>query len=185
MELTKIHVKGKRKTPATSRPQALCEQQPPFKAPRTRKSLSSVMATRKTRHRNTLDSLPAEILENILLYSANLALPRVSNFIGAKLSGRATLLRLFILAFHETWEQWFGIPTNPAIVHGPWLENAQHVPCRGDPKLQVCPILRPIPCLQDGSSRCSPSMYTWTWLGHRRASANLVMHIYIYIVSSA
>lgn len=159
MELTKIHVKGKRKTPATSRPRALCEQQPPFKAPRTRKSLSSVMATRKTRHRNTLDSLPAEILENILLYSTNLALPRVSNFIGAKLSGRATLLRLFILAFHETWEQWFGIPTNPAIVHGPWFDNAQHVPCRGDPKLQV----RSIPCLRDGSSRRSPSIYTWTW----------------------
>ncbi|KAM0524726.1 hypothetical protein ACHAPE_000825 [Trichoderma viride] len=137
MELSKIPVKGKRKTPATSRPQALCEQQPPFKAPRTRKSLSTVMATRKTRHRSTLDSLPAEILENILLYSANLALPRVSNFIGAKLSGRATLLRLFIQAFHDTWEQWFGIPTNPAIVHGPWLENAQHVPCRGDPKFQT------------------------------------------------
>jgi hypothetical protein len=103
------------------------------------------MATRKIRHRNTLDSLPSEILESILLYSANLALPRVSNFIGAKLSGRATLLRLFILAFHDTWEQWFGIPTNPAIVHGPWLENAQHVPCRGDPKFQV----RAIPSLRD------------------------------------
>jgi hypothetical protein len=95
------------------------------------------MATRATRHRSTLDSLPAEILESILLYSANLSLPRVSNFIGFKLSGRATLLRLFILAFHETWEQWFGIPTDPAIVHGPWLQDAQHVPCGGDPIFQV------------------------------------------------
>ncbi|KAH6607402.1 hypothetical protein Trco_003715 [Trichoderma cornu-damae] len=73
------------------------------------------MAARATRHRNTLDSLPGEILEEILLYSANISLPRVSNLIGMKLSGRATLLRLFIRAFHETWEQWFGIPTNPAV----------------------------------------------------------------------
>ncbi|PTB70556.1 hypothetical protein BBK36DRAFT_1107653 [Trichoderma citrinoviride] len=134
MELTKIHVRGKRKTPVTNRPQALCE--PPVKALRTKKSLSSVMATRTTRHRSTLDSLPAEILESILLHSANLSLPRVSNFIGMKLSGRATLLRLFIRAFHETWEQWFGIPTDPAIVHGPWLQDAQHVPCGGDPLFQ-------------------------------------------------
>ncbi|KAK4068623.1 uncharacterized protein Triagg1_7271 [Trichoderma aggressivum f. europaeum] len=136
MDLTKVRVRGKRKTPATSRPRSL-QEQPPAKALRTRKSLSSVMAARATRQRSTLDSLPGEILENILLYSANLSLPLVSNYIGMKLSGRATLLRLFIRAFHETWDQWFGIPTNPAIVHGPWLEDAQHVPCCGDPVFQV------------------------------------------------
>ncbi|KAM6481356.1 hypothetical protein HDV62DRAFT_77509 [Trichoderma sp. SZMC 28011] len=135
MELTKVHTRGKRKTPATNRPRAL-QEQPPAKALRTRKSLSSVMAARATRPRSTLDSLPGEILEKILLYSANLSLPQVSNFIGMKLSGRATLVRLFIWAFHETWDQWFGIPTNPAIVHGPWLEDAQHVPCCGDPVFQ-------------------------------------------------
>ncbi|KAK4080478.1 hypothetical protein Trihar35433_1583 [Trichoderma harzianum] len=136
MELTKVHTRGKRKTPATNRPRAL-QEQPPAKALRTRKSLSSVMAARATRPRSTLDSLPGEILEKILLYSANLSLPQVSNFIGMKLSGRATLVRLFIWAFHETWDQWFGIPTNPAIVHGPWLEDAQHVPCCGDPIFQT------------------------------------------------
>ncbi|EHK22438.1 uncharacterized protein TRIVIDRAFT_200754 [Trichoderma virens Gv29-8] len=135
MELTKVHVRGKRKTPATNRPQSL-QEQPPAKALRTRKSLSTVMNTRATRRRKTLDSLPAEILESIFLYSGNLSLPRVSNFIGMKLSARATLLRLFMRAFHETWDQWFGIPTNPAVVHGPWLEDAQHVPCRGDPIFQ-------------------------------------------------
>ncbi|KAL6807565.1 hypothetical protein GGI42DRAFT_248640 [Trichoderma sp. SZMC 28013] len=142
MDLTKVRVRGKRKTPATSRPRAL-QEQPPAKALRTRKSLSSVMTARATRQRSTLDSLPGEILENILLYSANLNLPLVSNFIGMKLSGRATLVRLFIRAFHETWDQWFGIPTNPAIVHGPWLEDAQHVPCCGDPVFQTKVLNQP------------------------------------------
>ncbi|KAL7938049.1 hypothetical protein V8C35DRAFT_139762 [Trichoderma chlorosporum] len=142
MELTRVHVRGKRKTPATNRPQAVNEQ-PPAKALRTRKSLSSVMSSRATRHRSTLDSLPAEILESILLYSGNLSLPQVSNFIGTKLSGRATLLRLFIQAFHDTWDQWFGIPTNPAIVHGPWLRDAQHVPCGGDPAFQTRVLAQP------------------------------------------
>src|SRR4051812_7326944 len=105
MPLTPIHVRGKRKAPSSKTPKGL--DSPPQKM---RKSLGTVLAGRATRTRATLESLPYEILESILLYSTNLSLPRASLIVGLKLSNRATLLRLFIWAFHETWEQSFGIP---------------------------------------------------------------------------
>ncbi|KAM5346879.1 hypothetical protein ACJ41O_009884 [Fusarium nematophilum] len=77
---------------------------------KAKRSLSSVLASRSSRWRPKLQALPAEVLESIFLYSASLSLPRSASIIGAKLSGRATLLRLFIWAFHDTWDQWFGIP---------------------------------------------------------------------------
>lgn len=131
---TKVRVKGKRKTSRKSNlPKALLI--PPLRT-KPRGSLASVLASRRPPQR--LDELPAEILEMILLYSTNLSLPRVSHQIGVRLSGRATLLRLFIQAFHETWDQWFGIPTDPAIVNGPWLKGMKMPDCRGDYVLQVC-----------------------------------------------
>lgn len=82
-----------------------------------------------------LESLPAELLESILLYSENLSLPRSSQIIGAKLSGKATLLRLFMMAFHDTWEQWFGIPKTQ--FQGPTPKVKELASCDGDVLFQV------------------------------------------------
>ncbi|KAK5998780.1 hypothetical protein PT974_01163 [Cladobotryum mycophilum] len=136
MEVTRVRVRGKRKTPGTNLPVALQNDQSMRAIKTQKRSLTSVMAERALRPRPRLDTLPDEILESIFLYSANLALPRVNNFIGKRLSGRATLVRLILWAFHDTWIQWFGIPADKAIVHGPWLKDAKHFPSGGDDVFQ-------------------------------------------------
>ena len=132
MNLTPIRVRGKRKPPLATAPPI---QQPP----KARRSIQDIKTSRHTRRqRASLESLPQEILESILLYSCNVSLPQASLIIGAKLSGRATLLRLFIWGFHDTWNQWFGIPTSKEIFHGPHKpDTQQHVPCDGDAQFQV------------------------------------------------
>ncbi|KJZ75793.1 hypothetical protein HIM_04950 [Hirsutella minnesotensis 3608] len=129
---TLVHVRGKRKQPSAETPKPVLE----LAAKKAKRTLASVMATRLHRHRPTLESLPAEILESILLYSSNFALPRASSLIGFKLSGRATLLRLFVWAFHETWHQGFGIPAHQHIFHVPPKGEDGEMPCHGDPVLQ-------------------------------------------------
>lgn len=111
-----------------------------------RRSIKDVKHTRALEPRVTLDRLPAEILESILLHSRSVALPRSSPVIGAKLSSRATLLRFFIWGFHDTWDQWFGVPFSSTFI-GPKareqvtgnmdLREAMYLPCDGDPELQV------------------------------------------------
>ncbi|CAM1501842.1 Fc.00g038260.m01.CDS01 [Cosmosporella sp. VM-42] len=123
MSLTPVPVRGKRKRNAQSTidpPAALLDLI--SKKPKMKRPLSTVLSTRPLR-RPTLDSLPAEILESILLYSSNLSLPRASHLLGAKLSGRATLLRLFMWAFHDTWDHWFGVPTSEDLLIGPRPED--------------------------------------------------------------
>lgn len=106
----------------------------PLNPKKMKRSLASVRASRSTRGRPTLQSLPVELLESIFLYSANLALPRASHLIGAKLSGKATLLRLFIAVFHETWDQWFGIPR--LQLQGPKLKDGTFFVYEGDISFQ-------------------------------------------------
>ncbi|RDA90657.1 hypothetical protein CP533_6821 [Ophiocordyceps camponoti-saundersi (nom. inval.)] len=110
-----------------------------------RRSLQSVLASRSSgprrpltplRRLSRLECLPAELLESILLYSCNLSLPRASPVLGVKLSQRATLLRLFIWGFHDTWQQWFGIPASLAVHHVPQSIDEESIPCQGDPVLQ-------------------------------------------------
>lgn len=143
MTLTPIRIRGKRKTKASSTsnpPSALSDSLNPHltaRAKKMKRSISTVLADRSSRYRASLDALPAEILEKILLYSTNLALPRAAPHIGAKLSGRATLLRLFIWTFHDTWNQWFGIPVRGDIFFGPEIKNPELRICDGDPVLQV------------------------------------------------
>lgn len=145
MRLVPIHVRGKRRTPQTKVPAALeRDQQRPPKV--SRKSLTTVMATRATRQRPVLDALPAEILEKILLYSMSLSLPHASPVIGARLSARVTLVRFFLWAFHETWDQWFGIPAERILEIGPAPS------CDGDYRLQVRPS-HPVPPLRDVERR--------------------------------
>ncbi|KAG6179979.1 hypothetical protein E4U27_002949 [Claviceps purpurea] len=75
---------------------------------------TSVHARCSSRSPHSLQNLPLELLESIFLYSKNFALPRSSPLLGAKLSGKATLLRLFMEALHDTWDQCFGISAHQA-----------------------------------------------------------------------
>lgn len=145
MKLTPIHVRGKRRLPSSSTTSSVPR---PSKMQR---SIEDIKHTRQLQPRMNLDRLPAETLENILLYSGSISLPRASPIIGAKLSSRVTLLRFFIWAFHDTWDQWFGIPVGISL-HGPLTEeHMQHSsndvrptrywPCAGDPELQVSKII--------------------------------------------
>ncbi|PHH67811.1 hypothetical protein CDD82_1105 [Ophiocordyceps australis] len=119
--LTPIRVRGKRKIAASS----------PGPAAKMRRSLSAVLSARSHRQRITLESLPFEILESILLYCLNPLFPRASPIIGVKLSRRSTLLRLFVWAFRDTWDYGFsGNGTSESRLPG--LE------CPGDPYLQTC-----------------------------------------------
>lgn len=147
MTLTPVPIRGKRKrnrtTPLNRPPMALHHQQEhqdelPSKHQKTKHSLLTILAMRQSRCA-TLESLPMEVLESIFLYSSNISLPRASPILGAKLSGKITRLRIFIWAFHDTWDQWFGIPTSEEVVYGP---KVQHVlswsqVAAGDPALQV------------------------------------------------
>ncbi|KAJ4263967.1 hypothetical protein NW762_006005 [Fusarium torreyae] len=121
MSLTPVRIRGKRKYPSTSRPPS--DLRTHTSAPgdsgsrpikKMKRSLSNVLASRATRWRPVLQALPSEVLESIFLYSANISLPRSSPIMGAKLSGRATLIRFFIWAFHDTWDQCFGISKTEA-----------------------------------------------------------------------
>lgn len=138
MPLTPMRTRGKRKAPATNEPLAIRK---PLPSPqeKQRRPLAAVLAARASRQRATLATLPDEILEQILLCSLSLALPRASHRLGCKLSARATLIRLFVQAFEPTWDQWFGIVLDEPRSNHPAMEDGRFVPCfEGDPELQVC-----------------------------------------------
>ncbi|RDA83109.1 hypothetical protein CP532_4440 [Ophiocordyceps camponoti-leonardi (nom. inval.)] len=160
---TPILVRGKRKSPSHP-PTKQQHQSPTVPDPtmttttsttkttmgppptKMRKPLLSVLAARCPRPRrrlSPLESLPEELLESILLYSSNLSLPRASPILGVKLSQRATLLRLFIWSFHDTWHQWFGIPANEALHHVPQTPDEESIPCHGDPDFQSAVLQLP------------------------------------------
>ncbi|KAG6199647.1 hypothetical protein E4U50_007318 [Claviceps purpurea] len=82
----------------------------PSKRQKTIQSLPSVPARCSSRSQPSLQTLPVELLEIIFLYSMDLALPRASPLLGAKLSAKSTRLRAFMMGFHDTWDQCFGIP---------------------------------------------------------------------------
>lgn len=150
MKLTPVPVRRKRKFAAGTAPVALRlpqqQHQTPRHQPKTQRSLQQVRLSRLGKRHARLDSLPTEILELILLYSSNVSLPRANPLIGLKLSGRFTLLRLFIWGFHETWQQWFGISSSGSVPIGPQVEahyeqsenqRNQTALVDGDYKLQV------------------------------------------------
>ncbi|KHN98774.1 uncharacterized protein MAM_03236 [Metarhizium album ARSEF 1941] len=132
MRPTPVRIRGKRKREPPPIPVSVAAADgTPGKMKR---SLASVRASRLSRHHTVLESLPAELLETILLYSESLSLPRSSHLIGAKLSGRATLLRLFMVAFHDTWDQWFGVPKTQW--HGPRIQEEDGPSFGGDAVFQ-------------------------------------------------
>ncbi|KAG6133777.1 hypothetical protein E4U12_002607 [Claviceps purpurea] len=75
----------------------------------TTQTMASVHEKCSSRLRPSLQNLPLELLERIFLYSTNFALPRSNPLLGAKLSAKVTLLRLFMVGFHDTWDQLFGV----------------------------------------------------------------------------
>ncbi|CCE34837.1 uncharacterized protein CPUR_08776 [Claviceps purpurea 20.1] len=82
--------------------------------------LATVHTRCSSRSPHSLQNLPLELLESIFLYSKNFALPRSSPLLGAKLSGKATLLRLFMVGFHDTWHKLFGIPVQEEASYPPF-----------------------------------------------------------------
>ncbi|KAG5993347.1 hypothetical protein E4U52_002016 [Claviceps spartinae] len=105
MSLTPAQAKGRRKR---SSPGSV--EHNPSKRKKTKQNLPSAPARCSSRSRLSLQYLPVELLEIIFLCSMNLALPRASPLLGAKLSAKSTRLRAFIMGFHDTWDQCFGIP---------------------------------------------------------------------------
>ncbi|KAG6239194.1 hypothetical protein E4U23_007856 [Claviceps purpurea] len=71
---------------------------------KTKQTPPSVSARCSSRSGLSLQDLPVELLESIFLYSMNLALPRSSPLLGAKLSAKVTLSRVFMATFHDNWE---------------------------------------------------------------------------------
>ncbi|KAJ3519769.1 hypothetical protein NM208_g13994 [Fusarium decemcellulare] len=145
MNLTRLRIRGKRKTRTSHNPPSSLRPNPhspstddsdAHKPKKMKRSLSDVLASRSSRWRPNLQALPAEVLESIFLYSSNLALPRSSPIIGAKLSDRVTLLRLFMWAFHDCWDKWFGI-----AIEGPPLSDDDL--SYGDPAYQSAILALP------------------------------------------
>ncbi|KAG6032824.1 hypothetical protein E4U19_007161 [Claviceps sp. Clav32 group G5] len=103
--LTPVQISGKRQG---SSPDLAAHNLP--KRKKIVQTLPSVPARCSSRSRPSLQTLPVELLESIFLYSMDLALPRASPLLGAKLSAKSTRLRAFMMGFHDTWDQCFGIP---------------------------------------------------------------------------
>lgn len=135
MNLTPVHTRRKRKFASSTSPLPLQLAQISQRKPQ--RTIQQVRLSRLSKRTSRLDSLPTEILELILLYSSNVALPLTSPMVGLKLSGRFTLLRLFIWAFHDTWLQWFGIPNDGTSPMGPDLAPHMSSINDGDYELQV------------------------------------------------
>ncbi|KAG6071847.1 hypothetical protein E4U15_007306 [Claviceps sp. LM218 group G6] len=102
-------------------------------------SLPSVPAGCSSRSRSSLQTLPTELLESIFLYSRDLALPRASPMLGVKLSAKSTRLRAFMMGFHDTWDQCFGIPRNEIYE----LIRKDDLELKGDEKLQAALLSMP------------------------------------------
>lgn len=104
MPLTSVQVRGKRKQPQ----QPSSSSDPSARPTKAKRSLNQVHAARAFNPRARLEALPTEILEDVLLYSVNVALPRCSHVVGAKLSDRATLIRFCMVVFDDTWSKHLG-----------------------------------------------------------------------------
>ncbi|KAG6218121.1 hypothetical protein E4U26_007690 [Claviceps purpurea] len=121
---------GKRKTSLPTAPDLALDD--PQSHKKLKQPVASVHARCSPRSRSSLQNLPLELLEIIFLYSANLALPRSCPSLGAKLSSKTTRLQFFMIGFHDTWDQYFGIPMPQANFDWSDIENRP----KGDVSLQ-------------------------------------------------
>jgi len=132
MELTPIHVRGKRRAPGEAkRPTGR-----PLKRKEKEHGGNQHCAKKRKRQLSMEEKLPLEILERIFLLSGNLSLPRCSGRIGYLLSNRNVLMELIITAFGPTWDMWFGCVTEEvASYKGYAAWDAMRF--GGDPEFQV------------------------------------------------
>ena len=103
MELTPIHVRGKRRRPGEAK---LCAAQLP-----KRRNMAAFEGRPRKRRRRPLTleyRLPLEVLERIFIMSENVNFARASPRLGWMFSNRNFLLELLITAFGPTWDNWFG-----------------------------------------------------------------------------
>ncbi|RYO89609.1 hypothetical protein DL766_000431 [Monosporascus sp. MC13-8B] len=100
MELTPIHIPGKRRRKGEPPP-------PPPKSKRPRKggeNKALVKASKEpSRKGSYIENMPLEILERIFFHAENVNLARASPLIGSMLSGISTRRWVFIQAFAPTW----------------------------------------------------------------------------------
>ncbi|RYP07443.1 hypothetical protein DL765_009154 [Monosporascus sp. GIB2] len=98
MELTPIHIPGKRRRKG---------EPPPRKSKRPRKDdekKALVKASKEpSRKSSYIENMPLEILERIFFHAENVNLARASPLIGSMLSGISTRRWVFIQAFAPTW----------------------------------------------------------------------------------
>ncbi|KAG6102797.1 hypothetical protein E4U31_003257 [Claviceps sp. LM219 group G6] len=111
----------------------------PSKRQKTIHTLPSMLTRCSSRSRPSLQTLPVELLESIFFHSMDLALPRASPLLGAKLSTKSTRLRAFMMGFHDTWDQCFGIPKHEIYKS---MRNGE-TELKGDEELQTALLSMP------------------------------------------
>jgi len=90
----------------------------------------------------SIERLPLEILEMILLRSENVNFPKSSQRIGRIMSNSSVYVQLILTAFGPTWDVWFGVLPTAVHSYGGWqTDNARF---GGDPVFQVSACVRPM-----------------------------------------
>lgn len=76
-----------------------------------------------------LERLPTELLEDVFFYCLNISLPRSSPVIAGKLSSSSVYTKIVDVAFHPTWDSYYGLKRTP--------NDTNIIPAPGDAVLQV------------------------------------------------
>ncbi|KAG6057038.1 hypothetical protein E4U17_001726 [Claviceps sp. LM77 group G4] len=137
MDLTPAQASGKRKRSLSITAKSAVDS--PSDRKKAKEAAASVRAGCTSSSPPSLQNLPVELLESIFLYSMNLALPRSSPLIGAKLSAKATRLQVFIMGFDDFWSQCFGIPKKD-LHRMLWMKKEK---LKGDDALQSALLCSP------------------------------------------
>jgi hypothetical protein len=141
MELTPVHIKGKRgqgKKPVW-RPPVPAN---PLKRPRSEdkegdenEERSRVQRLKTRKPPASIELLPSEILEKIFFMSKNFNFLRSSLRLGYRFSSRSFLSKIVWEAFVPTWEVWFGCPQYQIKSYSGYRDDDDRI--GGDPAFQV------------------------------------------------
>jgi len=136
MQLTPIHVRGKRRRPGEAKPGPGPQQPKPRREVQDRPPPGERPRKKRRKSPSLEDRLPLEVLERIFLMSENVNFARATPRLGWMLSNRNLLLELLITAFGPTWDNWFGcVSSEVASYRGYITQDAARF--GGDPKFQV------------------------------------------------
>jgi hypothetical protein len=83
----------------------------------------------------TIEKLPKEILEPIMLFAKEPNFPRASLRIGWLLSDHSFLAKVVLQAFEPTWDLWLGCQKFQVQSYTGWFDDTERF--GGDPELQV------------------------------------------------